>query len=89
MRILEFGEQAPPRRAHTGVMHHGLIDTEHQSSKALVTGVVIALILGIALGAAIGVGLARAFDFLDLEHRVRDFSNPAAAAPVHPGTLRA
>lgn len=71
-------------------MHHGLIDTEHQSSKALVTGVVVALILGIALGAAIGVGLVRAFDSVDIEQRVRDFSNPAAVAPVDPspGTLR-
>lgn len=70
-------------------MHHGLIDTEHQSSKALVTGVIVALILGIALGAVIGVGLVRAFDTVDIEKRVQDFSNPAAAGPVRPGSLRA
>jgi hypothetical protein len=69
-------------------MHHGLIDTEHQESRAAVAGLVIALILGIALGAAVGVGLARAFDSVDLEQRARDFRNPAAAAPAHPDNLR-
>ncbi len=57
-----------------------LIDRQHQSRRALTTAVIALLVLGIALGTAIGVGMSRAFDSLDIEKRVRDFSNPAAAS---------
>lgn len=70
-------------------MHNGhLIDRAHQSRRALTKAVVALLILGIALGAAIGVGVSRAFDSLEIEKRVRDFSHPAAAAVARVDNLR-
>lgn len=64
-------------------MHNGhLIDRAHQSRRALTTAVIALLVLGICLGAVIGVGMSQAFDKLDIEKRVRDFSDPAAASAV-------
>lgn len=48
----------------------------------MTTAIIALVVLGISLGAVIGVGMSQAFDKLDIEKRVRDFSNPAAASAV-------
>jgi len=71
-------------------MYRGhIIEQEYRSPKALVLGSIALLILAIGLGTILGMGLARAFDSMDLEDRARQFDTPQAAAPVVPGSLRA